>query len=68
MNSALKKKTVAAINNQWIKGSKDMVMGYANKYFFKLMDWIYFRYGQIAPRYLRRIRIEYKRRITSKRQ
>ena len=31
MNRALKKIFVAAINGQWIKGAKDMVMEYASK-------------------------------------
>ena len=26
-----------------------MVMGYANKSFIDLMDWLYVRYGQITP-------------------
>ena len=26
-----------------------MVMGYANKYFVELMDWLYVWYGQITP-------------------
>ena len=26
-----------------------MVMGYVNKYFVGLMDWMYVRYGQITP-------------------
>ena len=38
MNSAIKKIAVAAIRNQWIKGVKDIIMRYANKYFFPLMD------------------------------
>ena len=33
MNNALNKIVVAAINDQWIKGAKYMVVGYASKYF-----------------------------------
>ena len=47
MNSPLKKIFVAAIDHQWIKGEKDMVMGYENKSFVELMDWLYVWYGQI---------------------
>ena len=54
MNSALNKIVVAAIDNQWIKGAKDMVMGYANNSFVELMGWLYFRYFQIMPGYLMR--------------
>ena len=36
MNSALKKIVDTAIYDQWIKGSKDLVMGYANKTFVEL--------------------------------
>ena len=50
INSSLKKISVAAINEHWIKGAKDMVMGYVNKYFRELMDWIYLWYGHITPR------------------
>ena len=35
----------AAIKEQWIKGAKDMVMGYAKKNFAELVDWLYARYG-----------------------
>ena len=52
MNNSFKKIIVAAINKQWIKGAKDMVMGYANKSFVELMDWLYVRYDQIMPGYL----------------
>ena len=31
MNSALKKIVSAEIDNQWLKGVKDLVMGYENK-------------------------------------
>ena len=41
MNSALKTIVFAAIDDQWIKEGKDMVMGYANKTFVELMGWIY---------------------------
>ena len=50
MNSALKKIVVVAIKKKCIKGAKDMVMGYVNKYFRELMDWIYLWYGHITPR------------------
>ena len=49
MNITFKKTAVIAINNQWIKGAKHMGMGYANKYFLELMDWLYVRYVQITP-------------------
>ena len=39
MNSALKKIMLSAIDDQWLKGTKDLVMGYANKMFVELMDW-----------------------------
>ena len=54
MNSSLKKIDVTDIDEQWIKGAKDMAMGYVNKYFVGLMDWMYVRYGQITPGYLMR--------------
>ena len=38
MDSDLNKIVVAAIDVQCIKGSKDMVMGYTNKSFVKLME------------------------------
>ena len=41
MNSALKKIVVADIDEQHIKGAKDLVMGYANKSFVELMDCLY---------------------------
>ena len=50
MNSALKKIAVAAINDQYSKGEKHLVMGYATKYFVELGDWIYVRYSQMNPR------------------
>ena len=49
MNSTLKKISVAAIDNQCIKGVKDMVMVHAKKLFVKLMDWLCVRCGQITP-------------------
>ena len=49
MNSVRKKIVVAVIDDQWIKGAKNMVMGYANKSFVDLMDWIYVRYVKIMP-------------------
>ena len=49
MNITFKKTAVIAINNQWTKGAKHMGMGYANKYFLELMDWLYVRYVQITP-------------------
>ena len=52
MNSAVKKSSVMTINKQCIKGAKDMVMGYANKYFVELMDCLYVSYEQITPGYL----------------
>ena len=50
MNNSLNKIVIAAIDNQWIKGAKYMVMGYANNSFVELVDWIYIRYVQITPR------------------
>ena len=38
MNSALKKIIVVTNEKQWIKGSKDMLMWYANKYFFNIVE------------------------------
>ena len=52
MNIDLNKIVVAAIDKQWTKWAKDMVMGYARKPFVKIMDWMYIRYGQIIPGYL----------------
>ena len=52
MNRDLKKIVVADIDDQWIKGSKDMVMGYANRSFVELMDWLYLRYVHITPGYI----------------
>ena len=54
MNRYLKKISVAAIYDQRIQGAKYMVIGYANKSFVELMDWIYVRYEQIIPRDLMR--------------
>ena len=54
MNSAFNNIIVAAIGNQWVKGSKNIVVGYANKSFVELMEWIYVSYGQITPGYLMR--------------
>ena len=48
MNSELKKMAVSAINNQWIKGAKNLVMGFANKTFMERMDWLYTCYGKIT--------------------
>ena len=52
MNSALDKIVLTAIDNQWIKGEKDMVMLNSKKSFVELVDWIYVRYVQITPGYL----------------
>ena len=49
MNSALKKINAAAIDDQWIKGEKNMVMEYANNSLVELMYWIYIQYGKINP-------------------
>ena len=38
MNSFLKKIIVTDIDNQWIKGSKDIVIGYAKTLFVELME------------------------------
>ena len=46
-NISLKIVYVKAIYNQCIKGAKDMVMGYPNKYSVELMYWIYVRYVKI---------------------
>ena len=44
MNRALKKIVVTAIDKQWIKVAKYMVMGYAKNSFVEMMDWMYVRY------------------------
>ena len=44
MNIFLKKIVVAAINNQWLKGAKDLILEYANKTFLELMYWLYIHY------------------------
>ena len=49
MNSDLNKISVAAIDEQWIKGGKYVVVGYSNKSFVEFMDFLYVRYGQITP-------------------
>ena len=49
MHSDLKKSVVAAIEEHWTKGTKEMVKGYTNKSFVKLMEWMYVKYGQITP-------------------
>ena len=49
MNSELKKMAVAEINNQCIKGTKNLVMGFANKTFVEQMDRLYTGYGKITP-------------------
>ena len=49
MNSFLKNIVVAAIDNKWLKGVKDLVMRYTNKMFVELTDWIYIHYGKITP-------------------
>ena len=54
MNIALNKIGVAAINDQWIKEEKDMVMSYTNKLFVELMDWLYVSYVQIMSWYLKK--------------
>ena len=48
-NSALKKIVVADIPEQWIKGEKYTVIGYANKSFVEFMEFLYVWYGQIKP-------------------
>ena len=48
-NSTIKEIFVTAIDKEWIKGAKEMVMGYTNKSFVKVMDWMYVRYGHIPP-------------------
>ena len=52
MNIALKKIFIAAIDDQWIKGTKYMVMGHSKRSFVELMDWLYVWYGQIMLGYL----------------
>ena len=49
MNIALKKNWVATIKNQWLKGEKYLVVGYANKTSKYLMGWLYICYGKIMP-------------------
>ena len=48
-NSALNKIVFTAIGDQCIKGLKDMVIGYADKYFVELLDWLYIRFFQMPP-------------------
>ena len=50
MYSTPKKNVAVSINDQWIKGARDMVLGYANNSFVQLMDWFYIWYVQIMPR------------------
>ena len=38
MNSALNKIVIVAIEDKWINGAKDIVMGYADKSFLEFMD------------------------------
>ena len=52
MKSAVKKFFVWAIDKQWSKGAKYMVMGYAKKSFVNILDWMYVRYDHITPGYL----------------
>ena len=40
---------IVAIDSQWVKGAKDMMLEYARMFFFKLMDWLYVRCIQITP-------------------
>ena len=49
MNIDFRKVVAANIEKQWMKWAKDMVMGYTNKSFVKLMDWLYVQYGHITP-------------------
>ena len=49
INRSLKKITVIEIDDQCLKGAKDMVMVFANKSFVELLDWLYIQYGQITP-------------------
>ena len=49
MNSSLRKIVVAAIDDQWLKGAKYLVMGYTNKTFVELFYWLYISYGHIKP-------------------
>ena len=49
MNSVLKKIFVVAIDDQLLKGAKDLVMGYTNKTIIELMDWLDICYRQITP-------------------
>ena len=39
MKSALKKIMVVAIDNQWLKCAKDLIMGYIKKASVELTDW-----------------------------
>ena len=50
MYSTPKKNVAVSIDDQWIKGARDMVLGYANNSFVQLMDWFYIWYVQIMPR------------------
>ena len=49
MNISAKKIVFASIEDQWLKGENDLVMGYANKTFVELMYWLYIHYGRITP-------------------
>ena len=54
MKVSLNKIIAAAINNQWVKGVKNMVIGYAKTSFVEQMYWLYVQYGQIVTVYLMR--------------
>ena len=45
----MKEIVITAIINQWIKGERDMVMGYDKNYFVELMYWLYISYFQTMP-------------------
>ena len=52
MKSALTEIFIAAIDEKCTNGTKYTVMGYTNKSFVELMDWLHVRYGQVMPGYL----------------
>ena len=49
INCAMKNIMLDAIDNQWLKGVKYIIMRYVNKAFVELMCWLYILYRQITP-------------------
>ena len=50
ISSDLNKMAVAAINDQCIKGAKNLIMGFAKNTLVEQMDWLYTCYGKITLR------------------